>query len=98
MLLIGGWLGWIVRSARIQRKAVAAITRADGYATYDVNSNNKAFPWNRTLNWRKFIGEYIGIDYVLDVVGASVYVTTTTTTRIDSKLSLASWISPGLRN
>jgi hypothetical protein len=33
LLLVGGWLGWLVRSARIQREAVAAITTAGGYAT-----------------------------------------------------------------
>ena len=28
VLLVGGWFGWEVRSARIQREAVAAITKA----------------------------------------------------------------------
>ncbi len=35
VLLVGGWLGWLVRSARIQREAVAAITRKGGMAQYD---------------------------------------------------------------
>ena len=30
VLVIGGWLGWLVRSARIQREAVAAIEEAGG--------------------------------------------------------------------
>ena len=35
VLVIGGWLGWIVRSARIQREAVAAIEKAGGRVKYD---------------------------------------------------------------
>jgi internalin A len=30
VLVVGVWLGWIIRSARIQREAVAAIQRAGG--------------------------------------------------------------------
>ena len=35
VLLVGGWLGWIVRTARIQREEVAAITRRGGVVEYD---------------------------------------------------------------
>jgi hypothetical protein len=34
-LVIGGWLGWIVRSTRVQREAVAAINGAGGSVLYD---------------------------------------------------------------
>ena len=34
VLVIGGWLGWTVRNARIQREAVAAIRLAGGTVTY----------------------------------------------------------------
>ncbi len=34
VLLVGGWLGWLVRSARIQREAVAAIQQAGGSVYY----------------------------------------------------------------
>jgi len=34
VLVIGGWLGWLVRNARIQRDAVAAITKAGGDVIY----------------------------------------------------------------
>jgi hypothetical protein len=34
VLIVGGWLGWAVRSARTQREAVAAIRRAGGGITY----------------------------------------------------------------
>jgi internalin A len=42
VLVIGAGLGWIVRSARIQREAVAAIERAGGRVVYDFESNNVA--------------------------------------------------------
>ena len=35
VLLIGAGLGWLVRSARIQREAVAAIETAEGEVSYD---------------------------------------------------------------
>ncbi len=35
VLAIGAGLGWLVRSARIQCEAVAAIERADGWVEYD---------------------------------------------------------------
>ncbi len=50
VLLVGGWLGWIVRSARIQREAVAAIQRTGGIVLYNWNWENGKFvadgkPW-----------------------------------------------------
>ncbi len=35
VLMLGLWLGWFTRSARIQREAVAAITKARGQVLYD---------------------------------------------------------------
>jgi Leucine rich repeat len=35
VLVVGGGLGWLVRSARVQREAVAAITEAGGLVQYD---------------------------------------------------------------
>lgn len=35
VLLIGGCLGWIARSARVQREAVRTITKAGGFIKYD---------------------------------------------------------------
>jgi internalin A len=35
VLILGGWLGWLVRGARIQREAVAAIQRGGGSVRYD---------------------------------------------------------------
>ena len=64
VLLIGAGLGWIVRSAQIQRDAVAAIRQADGGVRY-------RFDW-RKGNARRgqkppapgWLADLIGIDYL----------------------------------
>ena len=35
VLLIGVWMGWLVRNTRIQREAIAAIRKAGGRVLYD---------------------------------------------------------------
>ena len=59
VLILGAWLGWIVRGARIQREAVAAIRRAGGIVTYD---------YERTVLGQKpgprWLVDFIGIDYL----------------------------------
>jgi internalin A len=63
VLVIGGWLGWIVRSARIQREAVSAIQHAGGSVMYDWGrSNGKLIPGGEP--WApKWLVERIGRDY-----------------------------------
>jgi internalin A len=63
VLLIGGWLGWIVRSARIQRDAVAAIRRADGFVLYD-------WEW---CNGRKFPGKPWAPDWLIRAIGVDYF-------------------------
>jgi hypothetical protein len=65
VLLIGGMLGWAVRSARIQREAVASIRRARAGTTYGPQYlggtlyNRSEKPW-----WcPKWLVKQIGIDY-----------------------------------
>ncbi len=62
-LVVGAGMGWLVRSARIQREAVAAIESAQGCVTYDWEySNGKAIlrgkPW--APQW---LTDLIGVDY-----------------------------------
>jgi hypothetical protein len=64
VLLVGGWLGWLVRTARIQREAVAAIEAAGGEVRYDwewSNGNNirGEKPW--VPRW---IVDQIGVDCI----------------------------------
>jgi internalin A len=56
VLLIGAWLGWIVRSAHIQREAVAAITKAGGAVRYSWDSSDPR-------DTRSGFAQLIGPDY-----------------------------------
>jgi hypothetical protein len=58
VLLLGAGFGWIVRGARIQRDAVAAIRRAGGSVTYayERKFREKAGP--------RWLVEAIGVDYL----------------------------------
>jgi hypothetical protein len=63
VLVIGAGLGWIVREARIQRDAVAAIRAAGGSVFYDWEWNNgKSVPGGKP--WApKWLVDLIGVDY-----------------------------------
>jgi len=63
VLVIGAGLGWIVRSARIQHDAVAAINRAGGRAYYG-SDPIAGSSGNLLSGWKQKVGECIGIDYV----------------------------------
>jgi hypothetical protein len=63
VLVIGVGLGWIVRSAHIQRDAVAAIKKAGGRTFYDIPST-PVVSWHEPSGWRTLVGGYMGIDYV----------------------------------
>jgi len=43
VLVLGAWLGWFVRNARIQHDAVAAVERAGGSVAYDIDWRNEGF-------------------------------------------------------
>ena len=63
VLVIGGLLGWIVRSARIQREAVAAIQKAGGGVTYDwewTNGKSVLGGKPRAPGW---LVDLVGVDY-----------------------------------
>jgi hypothetical protein len=63
VLVIGVWLAWLVRSAHIQRDAVAAITHAGGKVSYDWEwSNGNDIPGGKP--WApSWLVSLIGIDY-----------------------------------
>jgi hypothetical protein len=72
VLLAGGWMGWLVQSARRQRAAVAAIQRSDGYVEYEwdiLNPNRK--PTGRLL-WSKWLVDRLGVDYFYNVVAVDL--------------------------
>jgi internalin A len=64
VLVIGGWLGWTVRNAKIQREAVAAIRLAGGTVTYhwDKRRTRSASPFAKPW-WPKWLVKQLGVDY-----------------------------------
>jgi hypothetical protein len=79
VLILGAWLGWFVRNARIQHDAVAAVQRAGGSVGYDIDWRNAgpspyAKPWTpmRLLDGKlwgtKWLIDHLGIDYFGSVV------------------------------
>jgi Leucine Rich repeat len=65
VLLIGGWIGWVARSARIQHDAVLAIEKAGGMAGYDWQWKNdhwvsRAKPWAPDWLVKPFGADYFG--------------------------------------
>ena len=75
VLVIGGSLGWIVRNAKTQRDAVAAIIKVRGQAFYEINPTDEVFAWKKLLAFRRLVGEYIGIDFVFHVMSVNIDVT-----------------------
>jgi hypothetical protein len=70
VLLVGGWLGWMVRGANVQREAVRTITRAGGFVQYDWEVwRGLTVPGARppAPNW---LVNLIGIDHFGNVVAA----------------------------
>ena len=63
VLVIGGWLGWIVRSAGIQREAVAAIDQAGGEVKYDSGSTRTPTLKTHELWAPKWAVDALGVDY-----------------------------------
>jgi len=63
VLAVGAGLGWLIRSARIQREAVAAIEKAGGSVDYDwewTNGEHIAGAKPRAPRW---LVDRIGVDY-----------------------------------
>ena len=69
VLVIGGGMGWLVRSARLQRAAVAAITSAGGTVEYDWQASGAGAP-----SWLSgWLAEHIGTDYLGRVSNVWLY-------------------------
>jgi hypothetical protein len=63
VLLIGAGLGWLVRSARVQRDAVAAIRRAGGSVSYNWEWNNGKSVLGGKPPAPRWLTDLIGVDY-----------------------------------
>ena len=63
VLVIGCWLGWLVRSARIQREAVAAIEKAGGEVHFDWEwKNGTVVPGGKPWEPARLV-KLLGVDY-----------------------------------
>jgi hypothetical protein len=68
VLVMGAWLGWTVRGARIQREAVAAIEKAGGSVCYDWQLRNRSgIPVGGPWAPRSLV-DLIGVEYFGHVV------------------------------
>ena len=73
VLVIGGWLGWTVRQAHVQRDAVAAITKAGGNFSYDWEwRDGKGIPAGKP--WvPAWIVDRFGVDYFGHVTRVTLF-------------------------
>jgi hypothetical protein len=70
--VIGAWLGWLVRSARIQREAVAVIRSAGGSVSYDWVNSSGNLNFDGTPWVPKRLVDLIGVDYFGHVTDVSL--------------------------
>jgi len=72
VLIIGAGMGWVVRSARIQREAAVAVSRAGGSYTYEWQfADGAIFPSARPA-WPEWLVARMGEDYFGHVVKVSI--------------------------
>jgi internalin A len=83
VLVCGVWLGWLVRSARIQRDAVAAITRAGGAVKYDYGWTKGEYIFGGEHVRPGRLAALIGIDFFVRVTDAWLY---SSSTDVDASL------------
>ncbi len=72
VLVIGLGLGWIVRSARIQREAVASITRAGGSLEYEWQWDNRRNAPQEVPRTPRWLADLTGVELFDYVVTARV--------------------------
>ncbi len=68
VLMSAVWLGWLVRSARIQRETVTAIERAGGSAGYDLGWTDDRLLQKRGSWAPTWLVDVLGVDYFVSVV------------------------------
>jgi internalin A len=72
VLVAGAGLGWYVRSARIQRQAVAAIEQAGGSVAYEWDLQNGKRIANGKPWWPEWLVNLVGVDYFGSVVAVDL--------------------------
>jgi internalin A len=79
VLLIGVALGWLVRSAHIQRDAVAAIENARGIASYDWQRKGQTYSPGAMPDAPRWLVDLIGVDYFGHVTHVAICYPSNTT-------------------
>src|SRR5262249_17953896 len=72
VLVIGGWLGWIVRSAGIQREAVEEIEKTAAGVRYHWEWKNDSWDPSVPIWAPKWLLDRFGIDYFDHVAAVSL--------------------------
>jgi len=74
VLAIGAVLGWVVRSAQIQRDAVAAIEKAGGHVVYESFWYGRSAPPKQTgvPTFPGWLGKFVSIDYLAHVTAVTL--------------------------
>ncbi len=71
VLVIGAWLGWIARNARIQREAVRAIKQAGGDVLYDFRwKSGQSIQGGKPFG-PKWLVDLLGVDHFCEVTWVS---------------------------
>jgi hypothetical protein len=65
VLVTGGWVGWFVRGAKLQRDAVAAIERGGGYVKFNWEyKDGRAIPYEeQSPPWPQWLVRRMGVEY-----------------------------------
>jgi internalin A len=63
VLIVGGWLGWIVHRARIQREAIVAIEKAHGQIVYNWQLSKGAVVQGAKPPKPGWLGTWLGREY-----------------------------------
>ena len=62
VVAIGGWIGWIVYTAKVQHDAVAAIEKAGGLVAYDWELRDGPLLPTPKPEWLKWLVDHLGAD------------------------------------
>jgi hypothetical protein len=79
VLVVGVGLGWLVRSARIQREAVAAIKNTGGSVAYNWTFDKGRIIRNASPWAPRWLVNFLGVDYFGHVTAVRLVTSTTKT-------------------
>lgn len=104
VLVIGAGLGWAVRSAQVQRDAVAAIQKAGGLVAYDWEAAENRFhggipwapPWLVNMLGVDYFGRVVGVIFFVDASDAELVYVGRLSSLVDLRITGRSVTDAGL--